>query len=293
MFVVAAAWLALPSNGAAEPGPAPQPHREASIIGGDDRHQVLDTTVLPYSAIALVEALDDNYELTELCTGALVGPDAVLTAAHCLWDPENERWARHVRVTPGKNGIAAPFGSAFATDWWVPDAFVDSGGDPDFDFGLLRLADGHLGQNAGWLTLTVLDDAQLADPAFTPAIAGYPADRPEDTMWAAEAARLATVDLFVLWYQVDTEAGESGAPIWSARPGSPLYGRVVGIHTHGSGGPGGLNSGARLDSEMLDDLVAACAEIHCTLEVAPPLASSTGPSGRPPYGVVGPQLARD
>lgn len=291
--LVLVALICLAAAPAPAPSPIAPPHREPSIIGDDNRVQVADTTVFPYSAVARIEVVDDSGELAEVCSGALIGPDAVLTAGHCLWNPETATWAKHVRVVPGKDGAREPFGAAFATDWWVPDGFISSGGDSDFDWGLIRLPDDHLGQRAHWFPVAVLDDQALSIGGFAPAIAGYPTDRPESTMWWAATSAFASIEPFALWYDIDTEAGESGAAIWSLNPSVPWYAQVVGIHTHGATGPSGLNSGSRIDQQLLDDLLAACRDLHCTIDVAPPPVAPPAPANRQPYGLVSPAIARD
>src|SRR5690348_15332238 len=95
---------------------------QASVIGEDDRTRVTETTAFPYSGVVELEILDDDMALAATCTGTRVGPDAVLTAAHCLY--RDGAWSRHVRVVPGKDGAAEPLGSVLATDWWVPDAYI-------------------------------------------------------------------------------------------------------------------------------------------------------------------------
>lgn len=265
---------------------------QPSIIGSDDRWQVTNTTAFPFRAITRIEIVTDDGQVEETCSGAFIGPDAVLTAGHCLWDPGTGAWSPHVRVVPALSGNVEPFGSQFATDWWVPDGFLQ-GGNPDYDWGLVRLPDQRLATQAHWLPVAVLDDATLASPVLLPAIAGYPSDQLDGTMWTASAAALASVQPSELWYAIDTEAGESGAAIWIANPASPRYGQVVGIHTHGASEPAGLNSGSRMSQALLDDLLQACRELICTIDVAGPGQGGNSLAGSvTPFRAIAP-VARD
>ncbi len=263
---------------------------EPSVIGGDDRTRVTATTLFPYSAIAAIEAYDDDGQLVETCSGAFVGPNAVLTAGHCLWSPVTRAWAMHVRVVPAKDGAIEPFGSQFATDWWVPDAFIDADGDSDQDWGLIRLPDDHLARDAHWLALRVFTDDQLEAPGFAPEIAGYPTDLGDGTMWRDSAAGWAAIGADTLAYAIDTGPGESGAPVWSSNAASPGYAQVAGIHTWASEQPGQPNSGVRITNTVIADLREACRQLACTIEVA---TGAPGGSPAPRFRVVAPGIARD
>jgi protease YdgD len=57
-------------------------------IKGEDDRVVVPTTDHPWSAIGRV-----NNSRGGFCTGTLVGPRKVLTAAHCVWNPTTGTWA--------------------------------------------------------------------------------------------------------------------------------------------------------------------------------------------------------
>jgi protease YdgD len=85
--VVAAAALAIAAVlGRPEPG-LPQPTRDhlPGIVGRDDR-VLLNPTSWPWHALGRI-----NQGTGAHCTGALIAPDAVLTAAHCLFHARTGR----------------------------------------------------------------------------------------------------------------------------------------------------------------------------------------------------------
>ncbi|MEM1045534.1 MAG: trypsin-like serine protease [Pseudomonadota bacterium] len=79
MFVVPTSAPGL-SSAKAEPIVLP------GIIGGDSRKRV-DSGTAPWNAVGRV-----NRRFGGFCTGALIAPDQVLTAAHCLYNARARRW---------------------------------------------------------------------------------------------------------------------------------------------------------------------------------------------------------
>ena len=87
MVTAIAAFLSLGQSavaGAAEPrlyGANP-----AGIKGIDNR-VIVDSSIAPWNAIGRLSTSAGSY-----CTGVLIAPDRVATAAHCLWREKTLRW---------------------------------------------------------------------------------------------------------------------------------------------------------------------------------------------------------
>ena len=78
-------WLVAPEPAAAQQQ-GTQLH-SLGVEGADDRQPVASTS-WPWTALGRI-----NREIGGSCTGALIGPDEVLTAAHCLYNFNDRHWA--------------------------------------------------------------------------------------------------------------------------------------------------------------------------------------------------------
>jgi protease YdgD len=212
LAAMAAAPGALRAQQPPQPGPEMRSPPAAMLrpgVGAVDPRRQVDHTAEPWRGLGRVQT-----ELGGRCTGALVAPDMVLTAAHCLVAPRSDRlvrpgtvhfllgyhlgdYAAHARVasfTVGPGFRAAPLGPAGA------------------DWALLRL-ERPVGTPADVLPL--LPEPPRAGGAVM--LGGYQRDRPEailadSTCRVLGPARGAGGDGLLLHDCAGTR-GASGAPV--------------------------------------------------------------------------------
>ena len=255
-----------------------------SIIDADTRTQVTNTSAEPWKKIVNLDIDFDGDLFPEAgCTGSMIGPKLVLTAGHCVYDPETLDWASYVWVTPGQNGLTMPYGwqrvgaaSLRSSNGWVLS------GNPNFDWGAIVLPDKTLYNQTGAFALGVADDLYLTGAGVN--IAGYPGDKTYGTMWAASGPVTAFTSTMIS-HEVDTIAGQSGAPVWASE-GSNRY--IVGVHAYGVKNPycnPGDNCGTRMTlglASTLESLGANPTLISAVAHPLPPLRPAQAPHQPPP-----------
>lgn len=199
-----------------------------SVIGEENREEVADPGALPWRHVCRLSiSWPDGREANG--TGWLCAPNLIVTAGHCVYSSRRGvGWAERLR-------IAFPMGPEL--DMTAPDlrtarAWAQEGRE-DYDYGAVVLS-GPLESAVNPIEFRTLREEDLAEVVVVP---GYPVDLGA-ALWKAEG----TVDTHprtprLLRHTVDTEIGESGAPLLRAEPDA--Y-RAIGIHVQGETGVANL-----------------------------------------------------
>lgn len=246
-----------------------------SIVGPrDSRVHEIHTTRFPFNTMCYV-GRDFGDGVWRGCSGALIGPNLVLTAGHCLFNHRIARAPARIRVIPGRaDRDQMPYGSVVSTQYFVPWQYVAApllGPEArrHFDYGVIMLPRPFRGIGR-FMPVQAPSSAELERLRRLKlvTVAGYPGDRPIGTLWR-HTERLTQVTPRRLLYTVDTCPGHSGSPIWY-RTRQGMQRIIIGIHTSGivderrrSYGcvrgtvlapPGLLNSGVRVTADVLENI---------------------------------------
>ena len=209
-----------------------------SIVGLDNRHQVLNTTNKPYSMIG---SLTYGYAgRIGKCTASLVGPDLILTNAHCVVTKGIQKLYQHhsFKFHPQfQMNQAIPEIDATLLEWGS-NAPIEQ---PSLDWALLRLAI-PIGNFYGHFKVSgIRETKSSALIGKTLSTAGYPGDKKNgNQMWAHNGCRITGKKLDgksgnygYLKHNCDTTTGASGSPLYANEKGDYV---IYGLHSRGASG---------------------------------------------------------
>ena len=200
-----------------------------AVIGGDDRVQITNSKVYPQATVGLLLSYDQKGSVA-YCTATLIGPYTVITAAHCVYDHDDGGWATKIVFLPGATDTKTiPWGAFDFASATVVNGFID-----DYDGKNYASV---LPWDLALVTLSADAGTQIAsmgvevDPGtdFHASMIGYPADKPDVTMWQDSCdIPAANFGDQIVWHTCDTYAGASGAALWE-QDGASIYIRAVNV----------------------------------------------------------------
>jgi glutamyl endopeptidase len=205
----------------------------AVVLGADIRTQVTNTTSYSNSAIVHLDGVTSSSEFS--CTGWMVGPHTLVTAAHCV----NEG-TRNITVSPGKNESRNPYGTAKMRQVHASPDYIyaePTQRNPGDDWAVVNI-DKDLGNQTGWFGY----NSGLPNGSIT--VTGYPADKNYGQMWKGVGS-IEWTNGNIAYHNVDTFGGQSGAPIYD------YNNQVYAIHV-GYDGNVNRNRAARINQEVIN-----------------------------------------
>jgi protease YdgD len=207
VLCVAVVWLLTAAGGAANRDDLP------GIVGDDDR-VILDSARWPWAAIGRLNRTGGGF-----CTGTLVAPDVVLTAAHCLYDRRTHRRiaAKDIHFVAGyRRGEFLAHSVAREILGAETLRFTDRGGteNPGDDWALLRLAQPMTTKPIPVRRLEARTESDGGGAENSLMVAGYNQDRPHLLSLHQGCAIVDRLSADrVLVHTCDATHGASGAPL--------------------------------------------------------------------------------
>jgi V8-like Glu-specific endopeptidase len=144
------------------------PKGSRNIFWGDERIRINHTTAHPYNPVVRLLIVGGNGR-SYIGSGFLIGPSAVATSGHCLFDPSTGGWARSVTVIPAGNGNSYPYGTAVGNYMWIGGNWGSMQLWSD-DWGIIEL-NTPIGNRAGYVGIKWQSNSYNGTNVITP---GYP-----------------------------------------------------------------------------------------------------------------------
>ena len=194
-----------------------------AIIGTDDRKELTNVNVYPYSTICHLDVYYNNGTVVQ-ATGTLIGKNIVATSGHLVYRPDLG-WTIGIKVTPGgrRGNAVGAWGTYVSTvKGWVDYA------DIDYDYAVIEI-DSNLGNSRGYMGYQSysLNSSLSYKTIYN---YGFPVEKTGNqsaTMWYSDNGTITNVYSRYVHHTADTTGGHSGSPIVL----STAYDQIVAIHS--------------------------------------------------------------
>lgn len=225
--------------------PPPTPYEEVPTVGRTGPH--------PFESVCRLHVERDKFvwRPTNFSTAFLIDDDVLVTAAHNVHSQGFWRFSSRVRHGSITAGHAADGPAWSAAGRFGPsDVRVASGYQfwpkrYDRDYALILLPSPAPYRSSFRLLRPDDRSVERCEPVF---IAGHPGDPLDSKRMHTARGRVTHVGPHLITYDIDTQRGNSGGPVWVERDDGEYV--VAGIHVSETTG----GRARRIDQEVRDDI---------------------------------------